>query len=233
MQQETTEFDLQRVLSALKKRWYWLVIGLVAGLGIAVLVTSVYMPKTYAARATMYVYGVSDPDDSKGNDWGDPTEIAENCTVILTDTDVLEKVADKLNRPVPAAALQGMVSVSTVGKTNVLSVSALTTDAKLSADICNAVTEVAPDVIQQIVKKGSVETISMAKPAAAPAGPNLKKNALLGALAGLLLMALLAIVAELTDKTIKSLSDLKAHTNIPLLGEIPLMNSPKRKELNR
>lgn len=224
-ERETIELDLRRVFYALKKRWYWLAGGLAVGLAIAVFVTAFYIPKSYTSRTTLYVYSTSDPNQAQSaGDTDSTTRIANNCVVVLTDPDVLQKAANKLSRPISAGALRGIVSVDTIEDSDVLAITASTSDPVLSAEICNAVASVAPDVLQHVVKRGSVEVISTAKPAAAPSGPNAQKNALAGALLGLVLMALASIVVEMMDKTIKSQADLKERTNLPVLGEIPLMD---------
>ncbi|MCH3973170.1 MAG: Wzz/FepE/Etk N-terminal domain-containing protein [Oscillospiraceae bacterium] len=227
-EQEDTEIDLGRLFRSLKKHWYLLLGGLAAGAVIAGLISLFCMPKLYTSTATMYVYTSSKTERNITTmDLETSQKLAFTYIVILKDTDVMQQVADRLSQPISVQALKNAVSVSAVNETEVLSISASTESPQFSAEVCNTIARIAPDVLKRVVKAGSAELISAAKPAGAPSSPDVEKNTLIGALAGFIIVLIICIVKELTDKRIQTAQDL-ARLNLPILGEIPEIRKRRR-----
>ena len=74
--------------------------------------------------------------------------------------------------PMTARELSGVISMQSVNQTEVLQISAETVSPELSAEICNTLAEVAPSVLQRVVKAGSVEVIGSAKAPQNASSPN-------------------------------------------------------------
>jgi capsular polysaccharide biosynthesis protein len=167
--------------------------------------------------------------------------LAGTYIVILQDDEVLEQVIERLTAEYPrewlaaalpftelpggAALLPGTLrdclTLSAVNATEVLRVEATTKDAGLSARICTIMTEVAPPVLQRVVKAGSVEVIGEAKAAYEPSSPHLPLNLAAGFLAGLALSAAGILLAHFLDNTVAGEEELRKRFDIPILGEIP------------
>ena len=113
-----------------------------------------------------------------------------------------------------------------------LRISAETGDPQLSAAICNELAALAPGVLEQVVKAGSVEVIGKAQAAKAPSSPNTKRNTLLGAVLLLVLSCGATILVYLLDNTVKGEEDIRQRLDLPVLGEIPSFN-PGTKEVRR
>ena len=201
------------------------------GLICAVLISMFVLPKKYTSSVSLYVNN-GQPILNNAlnvNDINASQKLVGTYIVILQDEHVIEQVAEQLSRPVSAAKLAGMISMGAVNDTEVLSISANTEDPQLSAEICNVFADIAPEVLQRVVKAGSVEVLGEAKAATAPSSPSVVKNALIGALIGLVLMIGWTFYREMADNTVKSEDDLRKHVDVPVLGEIPKIRVEKER----
>ena len=94
------------------------------------------------------------------------------------------------------------------------------TDPQIALDVCEEITNVAPDVIVKTVKAGSVELVSKAETTWKQVSPNVKRYTAAALALGLLLSAAFVVIVSLLDNKIKSDADLK-QADLPLLGVIP------------
>ncbi|WP_050698571.1 YveK family protein [Anaeromassilibacillus senegalensis] len=229
--EETTELDLRELFYVIRKHMKGILAGLAVGLICAVLISMFVLPKKYTSSVSLYVNN-GQPILNNAlnvNDINASQKLVGTYIVILQDEHVIEQVAEQLSRPVSAAKLAGMISMGAVNDTEVLSISANTEDPQLSAEICNVFADIAPEVLQRVVKAGSVEVLGEAKAATAPSSPSVVKNALIGALIGLVLMIGWTFYREMADNTVKSEDDLRKHVDVPVLGEIPKIRVEKER----
>lgn len=229
--EETTELDLRELFYVIRKHMKGILAGLAVGLICAVLISMFVLPKKYTSSVSLYVNN-GQPILNNAlnmNDINASQKLVGTYIVILQDEHVMDQVAEQLSRPVSAAKLAGMISMGAVNDTEVLAISANTEDPQLSAEICNVFAEIAPQVLQRVVKAGSVEVLGEAKAATAPSSPSVTKNGMIGALIGLVLMTGWAFYREMADNTVKSEDDVRKHIDVPVLGEIPKIRIEKER----
>ncbi len=227
--------DLKQIFFVLKKRWKWILAGILVGALVFYAVSAFLLPKKYASSVELYVYNsnVTQGNNVNINDINASQKLVNTYIVVLENTEVLSEVASRLSTPVTVGELKAAVSMKAVNETEVLNISALTEDAALSAEICNTFAEVAPDVLKRVVKAGSVEAIGSARAATAPSSPNVKRNAVLGGLIGLVLAVGAALLVFLLDNTVKGEEDVRRRLDIPVLGEIPSFAATRKEERRR
>jgi capsular polysaccharide biosynthesis protein len=107
--------------------------------------------------------------------------LAETYAIILDDLSVYEKIADKFmdeyeakeleksdipletdekgNRRVSPSYIKSCVSITANNKTEVLKIQATNKTPQTAADICNYITEVAPDILSRVNKDASIEVM--------------------------------------------------------------------------
>lgn len=224
---ESGEFDFESIrafLLQLRKNWLWIFLSVLIFAVLAYSISAFVLQKKYTSDISLYVNNQSAVTESANVDLNNinaSQKLVDTYMVILQDDDVLEQVAKALSVPMTEKALAASISMNAVNETEVLRIAATTTDPKLSAEICEKMAAVAPDVLERVVKAGSVEVIGSAKPAKAPSSPHVEKNTVLGALLGFLLSVGILFLVFITDNTIRTEEDLKAHLDVPVLGEIP------------
>ncbi|MCC8127693.1 MAG: hypothetical protein LIO92_09915, partial [Clostridiales bacterium] len=83
--------------------------------------------------------------------------------------------------------LNAMISTESIDDTEVFRVTVKSDDPEEAAEIANAIAEIAPDEIMEIVSGSSVKVVEYARTATTQSSPNNKKYALMGAIAGFML----------------------------------------------
>ena len=105
-------------------------------------------------------------------------------------------------------------------------------NAEFAQKVVEKLVEVAPPIIADKVEAGSVKVISASSisNSGKPVSPNLRRNALIGALAGLVLVLLIIFLKEMLNNTFKTEDDILNTLNVPLIGIIPEVDG---KEFNK
>ena len=110
--------------------------------------------------------------------------------------------------------------MTAVNQTEVLQITATTTNAKLSSDLCNIMADVAPSFLIRVIGAGSVEKIGDAEVYNTPVSPNTTKNVALGFVGGLMVAVLVILVIDFFDNTVKNSDELGDIYQKPIVGEI-------------
>jgi capsular polysaccharide biosynthesis protein len=135
---------------------------------------------------------------------------------------VLDVVSQKTGGVYSYAQLRSMVSAAAINETEVFQVTVTGIDYRDAAMIANHIADVLPEKITAIVEGSSVRVVDYAVENPNPVGPNYKKYALLGIVAGFALSVAAIVLADVMDTTIKSEEYLiQAYGKVPLLAVIP------------
>ena len=159
-------------------------------------------------------------------------DLAEVYSIIIKSDTVLQQVIDNLQLNMSYESLNSRISVSAVNSTQVVKITMTHTNAEFAQKVVAEIVEVAPPIIADKVEAGSVKVISASKigNSGRPVSPNLRSNAIIGALAGLALVLLLVFIKEMTNNTFKTEDDILNTLNVPLIGIIPEVDG---KEFNQ
>lgn len=229
------EISLREIFFAIRKKWKWIVLGGVLGAFLAFALSAYVLPKKYTASLDMYVNNNREDTETGNrnqNDLNASQMLVDTYTVILENDAVLSQVAADLGH-ITLEELKQALRFGPVGATEVLRISAETEDPQLSADICNAVAARAPEVLQRVVKAGSVEAVAPATASSEPASPHVKRNTVFGALIFLALSVIAVVLRFALDTTVKGETDVKQRLDLPVLGEIPSFSQYGIKEGTR
>ncbi len=145
------QINIKKLLFYILKRC-WLII-LCAAIGFAGMYwyTAHYQKETYTASATIYVLNgnpnVVNYQYTNMNDLSSAVALLDTYMVVIKSTKVMSVVTERLIAEYPwifADYIASTLSMGSVSETGVMRIRSTTNDAKLSADICNAVVDVAP-----------------------------------------------------------------------------------------
>lgn len=217
------EISVSELLFALKKHWKWLLISAVMGAVIAFLLSEFVLTRKYTASLELYVNNTDQATVTGNvniNDINASQKLVNTYIVILKNREVLQRVSDKIGT-VSVKELARVITMSSVDQTEVLRISAQTNDPRLSADICNALAAAAPEMLERVVKAGSVEIIGPAIVPTTPSSPNVTLNTAVGGIGLLAAAVVLIALRHFLDNTIKGEDDVRQRTGLPVLGEIP------------
>ncbi len=214
---------LSDIASLFIRQLKWLLIGLVVGALLLSMYTVLLVDDRYTSSVSLYVKNTTE-DTKDGvattNNLYAARMLTNSYVLILQDPETLQKMAKRMTVSASVLDIYNALKINTAEDTAIINVSATTNDAILSQAICQALCDVAPEMLSSIVGAGAVRTLGTV-PAAVKTGPNALKNGLLGGVAGLLLAAAVVFVIHLCDTTVKSKEELQRMTDLPILGEIP------------
>lgn len=225
----------------LGKVWYIVAASIVCAI-LALFVSKFVMSKQYQSHVSMYVKSADNQSmgqDKTNVDLQDidaSKSLVQTYIVILTDDPVMNEVSDKLlemytpeqlapyftvtSGRVSNDDLRNAYSMIAVNQTEVLQITATTTNAKLSSDLCNIMADVAPSFLIRVIGAGSVEKIGDAEVYNTPVSPNTTKNVALGFVGGLMVAVLVILVIDFFDNTVKNSDELGDIYQKPIVGEI-------------
>lgn len=140
---------------------------------------------------------------------------------VITSNEVLSSVIDKEKLSMTTDELSSKISVIVPEDTRVISISVEDGNAQEAADIANAVREVAAEKIKAVTKVDDVTALEAAEVPKEPSSPNIKRNTLIGFLAGAFLAIIGIVVIEVLDDRVRRPEDIEEVLGMTLLGVVP------------
>lgn len=223
---KTRELDLRLLLLALMRK-LWLIVLCAVIIGAAAFgYTKYFVTPMYRASVTIYVNNnrlnvEGSTATLTTSDLSVAQRLVSTYVITLKSDRVLNKVAQELDVKLSASQIRGMISAEAVDNTEVFNVTITNADPTLAAQIANAVAKVAPNEISEIVVGSSTKIIDYATVPKAPSSPNVMRNTALGAVIGIVLAAVIAILQELLDVRVREEQDVTRLSEAPILGRIP------------
>lgn len=222
--QNTYEIDLLRLIKAMLKKWWLMVIpALILALGFGVYTSEFVTPK-YSSTAIMYI-SASTSSTINLSELETARNLVDSYEYLIKEIpQTLDEVADKADLDYTSSQLRSMISVSGGGSsTEFLEITVTSEDAEEACLIANTIMEVVPGRAAATNMDSTISAAGWASVATTPSSPNVSKNIIMGFLLGFVLGAAAIVMYELLDDRIKSEDWLKQtfKEDIPLLAVIP------------
>lgn len=226
--------ELQEYVNVARKRWRTIALVTLLVIGVAAVSTAV-ATRVYEARTQFFVSttGASDSGSLlQGSTFAQ--QRVKSYAQLLTTARILDPVVEATG--VDPEGLESRVVATTRLDTVLIDVAVRDTDPDTARAIAAAIAEVFPATVADLESPAGLEAstvkVTLVKPPVVPTSPvspqpvrTIGVALLLGLLAGMAS----ALVREVLDRTVKSLEDLKAMTDRPVLGVITFdPESPKR-----
>jgi len=221
--QTSNEIDLGNVLKViLKHKLIILIVMIVCAAGAYCYARFAVVPQ-YTASAYLYVnnnrtnldsYTIAELNASQ--------TLADTYAVIAKTRTVLESAQTYAETDYSLARLEKMVSIEVVNETPVIMVSVTSSNAEEAQKLCNGITEAIPSFSAEIIVGADARIVEEAEYPSNPANSNRTSYAIIGALAGLVLICLILVIIDQTNDCVPNADYLQStFTNIPLLAKIP------------
>lgn len=215
------EIDVLYLLRKLwRKKFFIIFIGLLVGT-IALLGSVFFIKPKYTSTTRIYVVSRSSDTSLTNQDLQAGSYLVNDYKEVITSSEVLSSVIDQEKLSMSASELSKDIAVTIPTDTRVISISVTDTDAQRACDIANTVREVAAEKIKAVTKVNDVTTLESATKPSHPSSPNVKKNAAIGALAGVFLAVVGILVAEVLDDRVRRPEDIEEVLDMTLLGVVP------------
>ncbi len=220
---QAVEIDVFAMLKTLWKRKFSIVLVALV-FAIAAFGYSAFLAKKeYQSTSRIYVVSRQNQDNNAltNSDLQAGSYLVKDYREIILSQNVLSQAIEELKLDLTPAELSKKISVSVPTDTRILSITAKDGDPKEAARIANGLRNVAAEKIIAVTKVSDVTTLDDAEVPQTPSSPNIRRNVLLGFIAGAGLMVVLMVVVEVLDDRVKRPEDIEELMGLTLLGIVP------------
>ena len=220
---QAVEIDVFAMLKTLWKRKFSIVLVALV-FAIAAFGYSAFLAKKeYQSTSRIYVVSRQNQDNNAltNSDLQAGSYLVKDYREIILSQNVLSQAIEELKLDLTPAELSKKISVSVPTDTRILSITAKDGDPKEAARIANGLRNVAAEKIISVTKVSDVTTLDEAEVPQSPSSPNIRRNVLLGFIAGVGLMVVLMVVVEVLDDRVKRPEDVEELMGLTLLGIVP------------
>ncbi len=220
---QAVEIDVFAMLKTLWKRKFSIVLVALV-FAIAAFGYSAFLAKKeYQSTSRIYVVSRQNQDNNAltNSDLQAGAYLVKDYREIILSQNVLSQAIEELKLDMTPAELSKKINVSVPTDTRILSITAKDGDPKEAARIANGLRNVSAEKITSVTKVSDVTTLDEAEVPQSPSSPNIKRNVLLGFVAGAGLMVVLLVVVEVLDDRVKKPEDVEELMGLPLLGVVP------------
>ena len=183
--------------------------------------TKLLIAPTYTASTSIYLTPqISESGSLDYNSQMANSKLVTNVVNLLTQNNIMSEVAKDVGLE-SAECVKKLVSVTNESDTEIITISATTTDPKLSKDIANDTVSTFIRTMQKNLNVRNIEVVDKAKLSYVPSGPNVKKNTMIAGGVGLVVGVGYAVLKFLLDNRLRTKEKAEKYLGIPVFCEIP------------
>lgn len=183
--------------------------------------TKFLITPTYTARTSIYLTPrINDTGSLDYNSQMANSKLVTNVVNLMTQNNIMSEVAKDVGVE-NAFSVKKCISVTNESNTEIITVTATTTDPKLSKDIANDTVDTFINTMQKNLNVRNIEIVDKAKLSYIPSGPNIKKNTLLATMVGFVLGCGYAVLKFLLDNRLRTKEEAEKYLGIPVFAEFP------------
>ena len=196
--------------------------------GAAFAVTKIFIKPKYRASAMVYVRANAQTGNTTTtSEMSVAKQLVTTYSIILETDRVLEEVYDNLDSQykVSVTTIKNNLTEEAIENSEIFRINYVDTDPERAEKIVNAVAEIAPQKILDIVQTGAAQVVQYASTPKSPIAPNALRNAAIAAAAAFVLSAAVFVMIALFDTSIRTSEDLSETFGLTVLGSIPTIMS--------
>lgn len=216
------EVDVLRLLRMLWKK-IWIIVAVMVIFGIiSWMYTSLMVEPTYRTSFSAYINNREITDETTQNSTTTSDLNASRGLMyvyedIVSSRTVLQKAASQCGFRVRSS----MVSVVTAETAPILTVYVTTNDPVQSQQLAEAIADVAPVQVAEVVKGSTMTLIDPPYTPSTPYSPNVLRNVIYSMILGLLASVIALVVIDVVYDNVVEGDDLENRYHIPVVGRIP------------
>lgn len=223
-----TVIDLQRLIGAVFNKIWLIALAAVLSAVVAFLGTFYLVTPQYQASAMFYVnnsnFSLGDASLSiSSSDISASKNLVNSYIVILKTRETLNDVIDYSGVDLTYGQLSEMISASSVSSTEIFRVTVTSPDPEEAAKIVNAIEEILPKRIKNIIEGTSAKVVDSAVVPVSPSSPSYMDNTIIGFLIGFAAVVVMIILKEVFDTKIRTEEDISTVCSHPVLAAVPDM----------
>ncbi len=217
--EDEIEINLGELFQLLKKNIKLIIISILLCTVLLGIVTVFVINKKYESTTRLFLKpdvteGIADYSQINSNNL-----MVNNYVEMIKGNNIQGLAASDLNMDVKE--LNSCLSVSNETNTQIISITAKTTDPALSKDIVDAVVNTFTKEAREKLNVNNITVVDEAEIATDPVSPSLKLNLAIGALLGAFLSIGYLFIKFMLDTHIHNKEEVEKYLGIPCLGSIP------------
>lgn len=231
MNDDEVEIDLLQLFRALKKRILWIVgAGVIMG-GAFSLFSKFAITPQYTSTSMVYILSKETTLTSLA-DLQIGSQLTQDYKIIVTSRPVISEVIDKLKLDISYENMVSKITINNPNDTRILSITAQDPDPVMAKDIADSVAKTSSEYIGDIMEMVPPKVIEEGTVSDKKASPSNGKNAMIGAMLGIVLVCGLTVVEELLNDTIQTEEDVEKYMGLTVLASVPLREGEAEENKN-
>lgn len=217
---EEIQIDLLELFYKLKQKlWLIILITVLAGGGTGAYSRYILTPQ-YTSTAMLYVLSKESSMTSLA-DLQVGSQLTKDYKIMITSRPVLEEVVESLGLNMNYKDLRKRISVTNPTDTRVLSLAVWDTDPVQAKTIVDEISMTASDYIGDMMEMVPPKIFEEGEIPSVKTSPDIKKNALMGAVAGMFMICALLAAGVVIDDTIRTEEEVERYLGLSVLAVVP------------
>jgi capsular polysaccharide biosynthesis protein len=221
------EIDLKEIFFLLKRKIYIILLVTVLTATAAALYSNFIINPKYSSTSKIFILTKSTSITTFA-DIQLGSSLTKDYMELIKSRPVVDKVAENLGLDLEYEELLEKVTISNPADTRILNLTVEDTNPHIAKEIADEFAVVASERISSIMETDEPNIVENGHVAENPISPSVKKNTLIGGLAGAFLTVLIILALYILDDTIKTSDDIEKYLGINTLAEIPLGKGQKK-----
>ena len=228
------EVDIQRLLRLLWKRLWVIILATVIGGMLTAMYTVVFINPTYRTSFKAYINNKQITEETVSTSTSDLSaskglmhvyrEIVMSRSVI-TEAAKISGLYDRGYK-----LYSNMVKAYVSDDAPILTVYVETEDPELSQKFAEAIAEIAPQQVSQVVAGSTMKLIDVPTTPKSPYSPNVFSNTVYGALISMVLAVIALIAIDMIYDKVLEEDDFEGRYHLPVVGRIPDLQLAQRND---
>lgn len=229
---EEIEIDLKELFFEVKKRLWMLIVAMVLGGGIGLFVSKVVLTPTYTSTSMIYIM-TKETTITSLTDLQIGAQLTKDYKVLVTSRTVMENVINNLGLNMNYQTLKGKISLDNPTDTRILYINVVDHDPRMAKTITDEVASCASDYIADIMEQAPPKIIEQGEIPQYQSSPNTKRNTLLGAVAGAVIVIGAITLATIMNDAVKTEDDITRYFGVPVLAVVPERSGSAAKKMKK
>lgn len=218
---EDMEIDLVDIFYLIKARLAVIILSGILFAAAVGLISSFLITPQYTSTTQMYILSKTTSITSLA-DIQLGSQLTQDYMVMVKSRKVINQVIQDLDLDMGYGQLSSIITVTNPTNTRILEMTCKYSNPIMAKKIVDDVAKVSKTRIAQIMDSQEPTIIDKGYASMKPTSPNIRKNAAIGGIIGVILAAVVIIVLHLMDDTIKDSEDVQKYLGLSTLGLIPI-----------
>ncbi len=222
-----TETSVVDIINMMLTFWWFIVILAILVGGATYTYFKISATPQYKSTAKLYINteGQQTSTDVSTSAITGAINLLPSYIEVLQSKTFIDTVSDDLDNKYSYDDIKGMLTLESVVDTNIVSISVEHPDSHVSYLVCSSIVNNAPSEMARVFGGGSTKLTEYPEEAEEPEALHTGRNAVIGLAAGAVVAMVIIFLVNMFDTRVKSKDELVSKYGVPILGEIPNLDT--------